>query len=55
MSCVCVCLYMYRYLCEDNFEPTTYRVRTFWPALSDPCLMACFRVETLGLRLEGIG
>ena len=30
----CVYALLYRYLCEDHFLSTTYRVRTFWPVLT---------------------
>ena len=26
-----VCVYLYIYLCRDHFEPSTYRMTTFWP------------------------
>ena len=29
LEVVCVCVYFYRYLCKDRFEPSTDRVRTF--------------------------
>ena len=49
-----VCVLLYSYLCEDQFEPTTYGVRRFWesedilasPHFVLPPLMDCLGVKT---------